>query len=135
MFAAPHNRPDRQRGPGEAGRAAGSSARFGATRFMLRRFPARGSAGGRPVTPFTATPMSGKFEIYTDKAGEYRWKLKATNGRQIASSGEGYKTKASLMTGIASVRKNAPDAREVDLDAAEDAGPVEAPKPKKAAKK
>ena len=61
--------------------------------------------------------MAGKFEIYTDKAGEVRWKLKATNGRQIASSGEGYKTRASLMTGIASVRKNAPEAKEVDLDA------------------
>ena len=77
--------------------------------------------------------MPGKFEIYTDKAGEYRWRLKATNGRQIADSGEGYKTKASLMTGIASVRKNAPDASEIDLDAAAEEEPAEKKTPAKTA--
>ena len=50
-----------------------------------------------------------KFEVYTDKAGEFRFRLKARNGEIIAAS-EGYKAKASCMNGIESVRKNAPDA-------------------------
>ena len=51
-----------------------------------------------------------KFEIYTDKAGEFRFRLKAKNGEIIATS-EGYKAKASAMNGIASIGKNAPDAK------------------------
>ena len=54
-----------------------------------------------------------KFEMYTDKAGEYRFRLKATNGQIIAVS-EGYKAKASCENGIASVRKNAEEAEIVD---------------------
>lgn len=50
-----------------------------------------------------------KFEIYTDKAGEFRFRLKATNGQIIAVS-EGYKAIASCNNGIASVKKNAPEA-------------------------
>ncbi|MBQ8696956.1 MAG: YegP family protein [Clostridia bacterium] len=54
-----------------------------------------------------------KFELYTDKAGEYRFRLKAKNGEVIATS-EGYKTKASCENGIESVKKNAPDAEVVE---------------------
>ncbi len=50
-----------------------------------------------------------KFEAYADKAGEFRFRLKARNGEIIAVS-EGYKAKTSCMNGIESVRKNAPDA-------------------------
>lgn len=50
-----------------------------------------------------------KFELYTDKKGEFRFRLKAKNGQIIATS-EGYKTKKSALNGIASVGKNAPDA-------------------------
>lgn len=50
-----------------------------------------------------------KFELYTDKAGEFRFRLKARNGEVIAVS-EGYKAKASCLNGIDSVRRNAPDA-------------------------
>ena len=50
-----------------------------------------------------------KFEMYTDKAGEFRFRLKAKNGEIIAVS-EGYKSKASCLNGIESVRKNAPEA-------------------------
>jgi uncharacterized protein len=56
----------------------------------------------------------GKFEVYTDKAGEYRFKLKAPNGEVIAVS-EGYKSKDSCMNGIQSVMKNAPKAKIVEL--------------------
>jgi len=50
-----------------------------------------------------------KFEMYVDKAGEYRFRLKATNGQVIATS-EGYKAEASCVNGIESVKKNAVDA-------------------------
>ncbi|MBQ6039253.1 MAG: YegP family protein [Oscillospiraceae bacterium] len=47
-----------------------------------------------------------KFEVYTDKAGEFRFRLKATNGQIIAVS-EGYKAISGCMNGIESVKKNA----------------------------
>ena len=50
-----------------------------------------------------------KFEVYTDKAGEFRFRLKAKNGQIIAVS-EGYKTKPNCLNGVESVKKNAPDA-------------------------
>ena len=50
--------------------------------------------------------MAGKFEIYKDKAGEFRFRLKAGNGETILTS-EGYKSKSSAQNGVASVQKNA----------------------------
>ena len=57
-----------------------------------------------------ATAKHPKFELYADKAGEFRFRLKAKNGEIIAAS-EGYKSKASCLNGIESVRKNAPEAK------------------------
>ena len=54
-----------------------------------------------------------KFEIYTDKAGEFRFRLKAKNG-EIIATGEGYKAKPSCKNGIESIRKNAPEAEVVE---------------------
>ncbi|HEX6569246.1 MAG TPA: YegP family protein [Acidimicrobiales bacterium] len=59
--------------------------------------------------------MAGKFELYTDKAGKFRFRLKAGNGEVIAVS-EAYESKASAKNGIESVRKNAPDAALVEVD-------------------
>ena len=59
------------------------------------------------------TVTNPKFELYEDKAGQYRFRLKARNGQIIAVS-EGYKTKASCENGIDSVKKNAPDAEVVE---------------------
>ena len=59
------------------------------------------------------TAKNPKFEMYTDKAGEFRFRLKAANGQIIAVS-EGYKTKKSCENGIESVRKNAADAPVVE---------------------
>ena len=56
-----------------------------------------------------------KFEVYLDKAGEYRFHLKATNGEIIAVS-EGYTTLAGCENGIESVKKNAPDAEVVEKE-------------------
>lgn len=47
-----------------------------------------------------------KFELYTDKRGHYRFRLRAANGKIIAAS-EGYTTKAGCLAGIESVRINA----------------------------
>ena len=56
-----------------------------------------------------------KFEVYVDKAGEFRFRLKARNG-EIIAVGEGYKAKASCLNGIDSIRRNAPDAEVVKLE-------------------
>ena len=53
-----------------------------------------------------------KFEVYTDKAGETRFRLKAKNG-QIIATGEGYKTMKSCLNGIARIRKNAAESEVV----------------------
>lgn len=52
-----------------------------------------------------------KFEVYVDNAGEFRFRLKAKNGQNIAAS-EGYSALKSCLNGIESVRKNAPDSKE-----------------------
>ena len=59
------------------------------------------------------TVTNPKFEMYEDKAGEFRFRLKARNGEVIAVS-EGYTAKASCLNGIESVAKNAPEAEVVE---------------------
>lgn len=54
-----------------------------------------------------------KFEVYTDKKGEFRFRLKAGNG-EIIATGESYKAKAGCINGIESIKKNAPDAEIVE---------------------
>ncbi|MFW5947105.1 MAG: YegP family protein [Gemmatimonadota bacterium] len=49
--------------------------------------------------------MAGKFEIYKDRAGDFRFRLKASNGQTILSS-EGYRSKSSAENGIRSVMEN-----------------------------
>ena len=53
-----------------------------------------------------------KFEVYADKAGEFRFRLKARNGEVIATS-EGYSTNPYCLNGVESVKKNAPEAEVV----------------------
>ncbi len=60
-----------------------------------------------------ATEKNPKFEVYVDKAGEFRFRLTATNGQVIAVS-EGYKTLANCLNGVESVKKNAPEAEIVE---------------------
>lgn len=60
-----------------------------------------------------AVEKNPKFEIYTDKSGEFRFRLKATNGQVIAVS-EGYTTHAACVNGVESVKKNAVDAEVVE---------------------
>ena len=60
-----------------------------------------------------ATEKHPKFEIYKDKAGEFRFRLKATNG-QVIATGEGYTTHANCINGVESVKKNAVDAEIIE---------------------
>ena len=73
----------------------------------------RNNAPIAPVEDQTVEPIEvqkhPKFEMYLDKAGEYRFRLKARNG-EIIAVGEGYKTKPSCLNGINSIKKNAPEA-------------------------
>ena len=69
-----------------------------------------------PIAPVENQTVEGyavekhpKFEVYLDKAGEFRFRLKARNG-EIIATGEGYKALASCLNGIESIKKNAPDA-------------------------
>jgi uncharacterized protein YegP (UPF0339 family) len=58
--------------------------------------------------------LAGKFEIYKDKKGEFRFRLIASNGQVIATS-QGYKTKEACKNGINSVKKNAPNTGVVEV--------------------
>lgn len=54
--------------------------------------------------------MGQRFELYKDKSGEWRWRLRASNNRIIADSGEGYVNKEDAKHGIDLVKGEAPDA-------------------------
>ncbi|UOK69741.1 YegP family protein [Ancylobacter polymorphus] len=58
--------------------------------------------------------MAYKFEVYKDKAGEFRFRFRASNGEAMFSS-EGYKAKASALAAVESIQKNAPGADLVDM--------------------
>ena len=69
-----------------------------------------------PIAPVEDQTVEGfaaqknpKFEVYQDKAGEFRFRLKARNG-QIVAVGEGYTAMKSCLNGIESIKKNAPGA-------------------------
>ena len=57
----------------------------------------------------------GKFELWKDKKGEWRFNLKARNGQVIAVS-EGYSSKTAAKAGIRSVRVNAVVSRVVEVE-------------------
>jgi uncharacterized protein YegP (UPF0339 family) len=60
--------------------------------------------------------MGAKFELFTDKSGQWRWRLRHTNGNIIADGGEGYASRQKCKQGIESVKQNAPDAEIVDAE-------------------
>ena len=68
------------------------------------------NAKAQDKTAQTVAPVRNpKFELFSDRAGQYRFRLKARNGQVVAVS-EGYATKAACENGMESVRKNAPEA-------------------------
>ncbi|MFB6268772.1 MAG: HVO_2922 family protein [Halobacterium sp.] len=66
-----------------------------------------------PESPVgAAAPLASlaRFEVFQDKADEYRWRLRHRNGNVIATSGEGYTRKHNARKGLRSVMQNAPGA-------------------------
>lgn len=59
--------------------------------------------------------MAGKFEVYEDKGGDYRFRLKAGNG-EVVASGQGYASKSGAHAGCEAVQRAAADATIVDVD-------------------
>lgn len=59
--------------------------------------------------------MAGKFEIFKDKAGKFRFRLKASNGEIVAAS-EAYEAKASAVKGCEAVQRAAAGATIVEVD-------------------
>jgi len=64
----------------------------------------------------------GKFEVTSRKNGEYQFNLKATNGQVILTS-QGYKTKASCLNGVESVKKNSQDKKRFETKVASNGKP------------
>jgi uncharacterized protein YegP (UPF0339 family) len=56
-----------------------------------------------------------KFEIYADASGQYRWRLIAANGQNVASSGEPFSSKANAIRAAENVRDNAGSATIVEV--------------------
>ena len=60
--------------------------------------------------------MTATFELFTDSADQWRWRLVHENGNIIADSGEGYASRQKCKQGLESVKQNAPDANVVDTE-------------------
>ena len=88
--------------------------------YTSRAAARKGAASVRliaPVAPLenrTEEPIqpqpNPKFELYQDKAGQFRFRLKARNGKIVGIS-EGYSNRSGCLNGMESVRKNAPEAQ------------------------
>ena len=61
------------------------------------------------------------FELYADKAGEFRWRLKAGNGETLATSADGYKAKADAKSAIERIKKVGTDPQVARFEVYEDA--------------
>lgn len=59
--------------------------------------------------------MSATFELYEDNAGEYRWRLRHSNGNVIADSGEGYASKSGAEDAIERIKQYGADAPVLDV--------------------
>lgn len=59
--------------------------------------------------------MAGKFEVYEDKGGKFRFRLKASNG-QVVAVGEAYETRAAAKKGCESVQRAAEGAPVNEVD-------------------
>lgn len=78
-----------------------------------------GGFAPRPADAQDAAKM--KFEVYADKAGEFRWRLKAKNGETLATAGQGYKAKADAKHGVELVQKSGAAGSKLTYEVYEDA--------------
>lgn len=60
--------------------------------------------------------MPAQFEVYEDKGGKYRWRLKAANGQIVASSGESFDSKSNARQAAEAVKESAASAEWSDHD-------------------
>jgi uncharacterized protein YegP (UPF0339 family) len=97
--------------------------------------PSRPAAAAAPAADKDKEKPKAKatFEVYQDKSGGYRWRLRAQNTKVLATSSESYKEKRSCLASIESVKRDAPDAP-VAEEAAKSDEPAE-PAPKAGAAK
>lgn len=56
-----------------------------------------------------------KFEIYADSSGKFRWRLLASNGQNVASSGESFDSKSNARRAAENVQANAGTATIVEV--------------------
>jgi hypothetical protein len=59
-----------------------------------------------PYAFFKGELMGAKFEVFKGKGGDFRFRLKAANGKAVCN-GQGYKSKDACLKGIESIKKNA----------------------------
>jgi uncharacterized protein len=78
----------------------------------------------RPVNAAEKKAPAATFEVYQDKGGEYRWRLRAQNTQILAIAPDGYKEKRSCLAAIESVKRDVADA-----PVKEEAAPAAAAKP------
>jgi uncharacterized protein YegP (UPF0339 family) len=90
--------------------------------------PPRHAAGAAPAADKEKPKAKATFEVYQDKAGGYRWRLRAQNTKVLATSSESYKEKRSCLAGIDSVKRDAPEAPVVDEPAKSEEPAEPAPK-------
>ena len=119
-----------QRQPGTAGSASGGTAAGGTATERNRgtKDTAAKNANAKDTNTSGATTAAGRngqahkakatFEVYKDKAGEYRWRLRATNTQILATAGQGYSDKRSCMNAIESVKREVADAPIEEKEAA-----------------
>ena len=56
-----------------------------------------------------------KFEIYADSGGQYRWRLRSSNGQIVATSGESFSSKANARAAAENVKARAGTAEVVEV--------------------
>jgi uncharacterized protein YegP (UPF0339 family) len=78
--------------------------------------PDAGDDVSMPVGAANASESLARFEVFRDRADEWRWRLRHRNGNVIAAGGEGYTRKHNARKNLRSVIRNAPDA-EITEDA------------------
>lgn len=77
---------------------------------------AAGLLAGGVVAQARAGMAGATFEVFVDARKEYRWRLKASNGKVIADSGEGYKNRADCLHGIDLLKTECAGAKVVELE-------------------
>ena len=73
-------------------------------------FGATSAVRQQPAAAQQERKASAKFEVYQDKSGGFRWRLRSQNRQILATSGEGYKDKRDCLSAIDSVKRAAADA-------------------------